>query len=42
MMERRKEREERMRSMRRIVRERMMRMKVRAMGELLWEEVQEA
>ena len=41
MMERRNEREERMRRAR-IVRERMTRMRVKATRELLWEEVQEA
>ena len=41
MMERRNEREERMRRAR-IMRERMTRMRVKATRELLWEEVQEA
>ena len=41
MMDRRNEREERMRRAR-IVRERMTRMRVKATRELLWEEVQEA
>ena len=41
MMERRNEREERMRRAR-TMRERMTRMRVKATRELLWEEVQEA
>ena len=42
MTERKKEREERIRRTRRVVRERMTRIRVRAVGVLLWKEVQEA